>query len=340
MLRLPCGMQIVYTIKESDFRLSFYELIDKTSIGCPNPLLGLRLFSAAILIGSVLFVIGMDAWKPLLQTPGLWLVPVMAIFVGGTAWEFSQLVNRQIAIRSSLATALSLLIIFLAAIPIFYQAITGRSYPEDCPIGGLGWIGIGSVAACGIAGIAMLYSYSLGESKSLEQWAVLTLISVYAGGLGAFWVSIRISGAPVVSLMILVGIIAVTKVTDAAAYFTGRSIGRTKLCPSISPGKTVEGAIGGLLSGMIVAWLYFHCFLPWFIPTMGPNVGWWGPVLVGLLLGLVGLIGDLLESVVKRSVGAKDSGSLLPGLGGIWDVTDSLLPTTVVGYLGIVAHWI
>lgn len=285
-------------------------------------------------------MISMDAWRPLFNAPGLWLVPVMALFVGGTAWEFSQLANRQVPISASLVTALSLMVIGLASIPIFYQAIVGKPYPANCPIGILGWIGIGSAAVCGLAGIAAIRSFAVGQPQTIERWSLLTLIPIYAGGLGAFWVSIRLSGAPFVSLLLLVGIIAVTKVTDASAYFTGKSIGRNKLCPRISPGKTVEGAIGGLVAGMLVAWLYFQCFIPWIVPTSTLNVGWWGPVLVGLLLGIVGMIGDLIESVVKRSVGAKDSGKLLPGLGGIWDVTDSLLPTTVVGYVGIVAHWI
>ena len=311
-----------------------------TTIGRFYLLLRRRLFSASILIGSVLITIIMDAWQPLLQSPGLWLIPAMTFFVGGTAFEFGQLASRQVAIRPSLPTVLSLILISIASIPIFYHALHGKAYPTDCPIGILGWIGIGTTVVCGLAGIAMLRSFAIGEPKTLERWALLTLIPVYAGGLGAFWISIRLSGAPFISLVILVGIIAVTKITDASAYFAGKALGRTKLCPSISPGKTVEGAVAGLLAGMLVAWLYFGCLVPWLEPTATPRAGWWGPVLVGLLLGIVGLIGDLIESVVKRSVDAKDSGKLLPGLGGIWDVTDSLLPTTVVGYFGIVAHWI
>lgn len=282
----------------------------------------------------------MDAWRPLLQSPGLWLVPVMAFFVGGTAWEFGQLASRQIAIRPSIAAFLSLVMIAFASIPIFYRAAYQRAYPADCPIGIMGWIGVGMAVVCGLSGIWMLRSYAIGQPQSIERWAILTLIAIYAGGLGAFWVSIRLSGAPRTSLIMLVGLIAVTKVTDASAYFAGKSFGRTKLCPRISPGKTIEGAVAGLLSGILAAWLYFDCFVPWIDTSSGPQAGWWGPMLVGLLLGLVGLIGDLIESVVKRSVGAKDSGNLLPGLGGIWDVTDSLLPTAVVGYLGILAHWI
>ncbi len=264
----------------------------------------------------------------------------MAFFVGGTALEFGQLASRQVAIRPIVPMIFSLVLIAIASIPIFYRAAYGGVYPAECPVGILGWIGIGTATICGLSGLLMLQSYSMGESKVVERWAILTLIPIYAGGLGAFWIAIRLSGAPLLSLLILVGIIAVTKITDASAYFAGKSLGRTKLCPLISPGKTVEGAVAGMLAGMIAAWLYFACLVPWMQPAESPKLLWWGPIVVGLLLGIVGLIGDLIESVVKRSVGAKDSGNLLPGLGGIWDVTDSLLPTTVVGYLGIIAHWI
>jgi len=150
------------------------------------------------------------------------------------------------------------------------------------------------------------------------------------------WIAIRLQRAPDEALLALIGICTVVKSSDAGAYFVGKSLGRTKLCPHISPGKTVEGAIGGFAIAMIVAILFFQIILPALVSDL-PKLPIWGPAVLGLILGMAGLIGDLVESMVKRAVGAKDSGSLLPGLGGIWDVTDSLLPTTVVGYLGMVA---
>jgi phosphatidate cytidylyltransferase len=149
----------------------------------------------------------------------------------------------------------------------------------------------------------------------------------------------RLQRAPNEALLALIGISTIVKSSDAGAYFVGKSFGRTKLCPHISPGKTVEGAIGGFATAMIVAIMFFQFFFPGFFSNHS-QVPMWGPALLGLILGITGLIGDLIESMVKRAVGAKDSGSLLPGLGGIWDVTDSLLPTTIVGYLGMVAGWI
>jgi len=129
--------------------------------------------------------------------------------------------------------------------------------------------------------------------------------------------------------------LAIVKFADAGAYFAGKSFGRHKLIPAISPGKTVEGLIGGMLMSIIVAYTFLRLILPGLGVPSGAT--WWGPALLGCLLTLVGLVGDLLESMIKRTVGTKDSGALLPGLGGVWDVTDSLLPSAIVGYLGIIA---
>ena len=134
----------------------------------------------------------------------------------------------------------------------------------------------------------------------------------------------------------LIALVAVTKFADTGAYFSGKLFGRTKLAPAISPGKTVEGLIGGLVFSIVVAYVAFRVVLPRLGVAAGAYV--WGPALLGTMLTVIGLIGDLLESMVKRSVGAKDSGNSLPGLGGVWDVTDSLIPASIVGYLGLIAR--
>lgn len=305
-----------------------------------SPLLRRRLLSAGILIGTVLAIIYLDAKHPLWNSPGLWLVPVLYFFAIGTAWEFAHLAKRQVAFSAGVATLLTFVAVSVSTIPVFAVAVTGESYPAACPVGIPGWIGLGLVLACGLAGIATLRSFALQQTQTLERWAMLTLIPVYAGGLSSLWVPIRLHGEPWQALLNLVGIVAVTKITDAAAYFTGRGLGRNKLCPSISPGKTIEGSIGGLLSGVVASILYFQFLMPMWLSSPTAVPVWWGPALLGLLLGIVAMIGDLIESMVKRAVGEKDSGRLLPGLGGIWDVTDSLLPTAAVGYLGLIAKWI
>ncbi len=104
---------------------------------------------------------------------------------------------------------------------------------------------------------------------------------------------------------------------DTAAYFTGVSLGNRKLYPAISPNKSVEGAIGGL-SGSIIGAILARA---WFFPEL--NLG--DCLFLGLALGALGQIGDLFESMLKRSFGVKDSGAIIPGHGGILDRLDSLL---------------
>jgi phosphatidate cytidylyltransferase len=176
------------------------------------------------------------------------------------------------------------------------------------------------------------------QGNALEELAISGLIVLYVGGCASFWVILRAQSSSQWALLTLVGIIAVTKLADIGAYLTGKSIGRTKLCPKISPGKTVEGLCGGLLFSAVGSWGYFNYFVPWLQTTEASRLGQFGPLVLAILLTFGGLVGDLTESLIKRDVGSKDSGNLLPGMGGIWDVTDSLLPAAVLGFLGVVAR--
>jgi phosphatidate cytidylyltransferase len=129
-------------------------------------------------------------------------------------------------------------------------------------------------------------------------------------------------------LGVVVWIIAVAKFTDVGAFVVGSAIGRTKLAPSISPGKTWEGVCGGLALGALVAALGAH-----FAPNYLPN--WLHPRLAALLalpLGVSAIVSDLAESSFKRCAGVKDSGRCIPGIGGALDLIDSLLLTGPVAY--------
>lgn len=106
-------------------------------------------------------------------------------------------------------------------------------------------------------------------------------------------------------------------VADSAAYFAGRTLGRHKLCPGLSPNKTVEGAVGGVVGAMIFSWLV----APYWLPEVA---GLLRAPLFGALLAVASIIGDLLESTIKRATGVKDSSNLFPGHGGIYDRFDSL----------------
>ncbi len=122
----------------------------------------------------------------------------------------------------------------------------------------------------------------------------------------------------------------VTFATDTSAYAVGRAVGRRKLAPSVSPGKTWEGAIGGLI-GAAAATVALVALLDGIESLILPAVA------LGLGIGLVAQVGDLLESKVKRMADVKDSGRLIPGHGGLFDRLDSLLPVFPLVYL---ASWV
>lgn len=122
----------------------------------------------------------------------------------------------------------------------------------------------------------------------------------------------------------LIILTAITAGSDTGAYWTGSRLGRRKLCPHISPNKTVEGGIGGIVGGLTAALLLYLIF-PVDVPLR------W-IVLLAFILSIVGMVGDLIESVIKRGYQVKDSGSLLGGHGGVLDRIDSLLLASPVLY--------
>ncbi len=117
--------------------------------------------------------------------------------------------------------------------------------------------------------------------------------------------------------------LAVNYAGDTAAYYVGRSMGRNKLAPAVSPKKTWEGSIGGLAANGLMAWIFQQ--------TLFKTVSAGEMILLGLSLGILSQFGDLLESMLKRASGVKDSGNFFPGHGGFLDRVDSLLlPAPVV----------
>ena len=122
----------------------------------------------------------------------------------------------------------------------------------------------------------------------------------------------------------------VTFGSDTAAFFIGRALGRHHLAPHISPGKTWEGAIGGILGAIVVS-LLFTLTTPLSLP-----LSYWQAILLGLLVSTFGQLGDLVESLLKRNTGVKDSGKLLPGHGGFLDRIDSIVFAGIVVYYYVI----
>lgn len=155
---------------------------------------------------------------------------------------------------------------------------------------------------------ARVYKLAAATLAVIPAWCALAIL--HYGGAG--WL--------LVALMVIWG-------TDTGAYFAGRAFGKRKLAPKISPNKTMAGLVGGAVVGVLVAVIG-----AWILGTplrQLPLVG-----LVGLLAVLFSVVGDLFESLLKRHVGAKDSGNLIPGHGGIMDRVDSVLAALPVFALG------
>ncbi len=132
---------------------------------------------------------------------------------------------------------------------------------------------------------------------------------------------------------LLVFTLAVVVWSDAGAYFAGRAYGRHKLAPRISPGKTVEGAIGGVVGGTLCGLLFKGIFELWW-PGLSAALGWLAALGFGVILSVVAIVGDLVESLLKRDAQVKDAGALLPGMGGVLDRIDSpLLAIPVMYYM-------
>jgi phosphatidate cytidylyltransferase len=176
-----------------------------------------------------------------------------------------------------------------------------------------------------------------GTSRKPLASVALTVIAVIYPALVTYMYPLRYHdyavGALAGTILVMLPI-AVTWATDTGAYAFGRIFGKHKLIPAVSPAKTIEGAMGGLLVAVLFAWGYVALLLrPYAQLSLLPA----GIVLFGLTVGVVAQIGDLAESLFKRDAGVKDSSKLLPGHGGILDRFDSLLFVLPAAFL-ILGH--
>jgi phosphatidate cytidylyltransferase len=164
--------------------------------------------------------------------------------------------------------------------------------------------------------------------------AVATTITgvLYTGGMLSFAYALRYHpyavGAAAGATVLLFPLV-ITWLTDTGAFFIGRAFGSRKLMAGVSPGKSVEGAIGGLLVAILAAWLYERYVM---IPVARIAFYPGAVLLFGALVSVAGQIGDLAESLIKREAGVKDSSRIIPGHGGVLDRVDSLLFTIPVAY--------
>lgn len=173
---------------------------------------------------------------------------------------------------------------------------------------------------------ALRRAWSRQTRDAIHDMAGTVLATMYLGGLAWFLLALRVKNAPQFkgSTMVILTVLLIVKSTDIGAYFGGRALGKHKLIPWLSPGKTWEGLFCGVMTSALIG---AAC------ARQLPNFIWWEGLIFGAVIGAIGQVGDLLESMMKRDAAVKDSGASIPGFGGILDVIDSPLLAAPFAYV-------
>lgn len=282
-----------------------------------------RLTLGAALIAGLSALCWLDARA---ATPGTWLLPLAAV----AALLASQEVLSLLSARGVQPTAWvvyggNLLLVLSNFVPILWPA---------APLEPLGW----PLAAFGL-GIVLAFVAEMARYEKpgavMERLGLTIFGLAYVGVLLSFVCQLRLLGDPPGKLGIaaLASLVIVVKMCDTGAYTIGRLFGRHKLAPTLSPGKTIEGAVGGIASACLGAWIALEWLTPRLVdsPTSGGLTAGW--LAYGVVVGIAGMLGDLAESLIKRDLGRKDSSTWMPGFGGVLDVLDSILYAAPVAYL-------
>jgi phosphatidate cytidylyltransferase len=182
----------------------------------------------------------------------------------------------------------------------------------------------------GLALSLIMLVFLPGKEGVWQHWAWMTAGALYIGWLLGLLVALREEAGRDWLYLALFATFA----SDTAAYFIGKATGKHQLAPRISPGKTWEGAIAGVGGAVIIGLLFtLQKFFIWNNPVYIQTFNYIQAIVLGASVSVFGQLGDLAESLLKRSTGVKDSGSLMPGHGGLLDRMDSILFAGVVIYL-------
>ncbi len=266
--------------------------------------------------------------------PGVFLVPIALVLCVLSTQEILRL------LRSSGKSPAVWSVYVGTFLPVLASCapLAWSVYPTDCPIGRLGWLACGLVAGLIVALLGEMRHYE-APGQAIANLSATALSVLYVGGLLGFLVQLRL--LPVAGdagrggMLALLSMIIVVKAADIGAYTAGRLFGRHKLAPVVSPGKTWEGAVGGMALATVGSMLALGPLADALQIEIKPAGFVWVVVSVAfaLTVGIAGVIGDLAESLLKRDAGVKDSSTWLPGFGGVLDVLDSLLVAAPVAYL-------
>lgn len=290
-----------------------------------------RLLSAGLILGLVISLVVLD-FHQVVGPPGACLLPLLlAIVMLGTEEVLSLFAAKNLRPVAWTVYAGALLVSLAFGLPLLtplLPALGSRNVDLHAP----------PIALC--AATALIFAAEMRRFTAPGQHVIHVALAVFAvvyvSVLGGFLVALRLlNGDNALGMTALVSMLVVVKTSDVGAYFFGRTLGSTKFTPKLSPGKTVEGAIGGIAAACVASWFYFHFIAPRIMAghSTWTRPSWTAMMLYGLALAGAAILGDLAESLLKRDMQRKDSSTWLPGLGGVLDVIDSILFGAPVAYL-------
>ena len=293
-----------------------------------------RLIAGSVMAAGVLAILVGDAL--LSHALGFTFVPFLCVLTIVAAWFTTRELVGIIPEPNRPPLELCVAGVVGLFVTHFVQAVVG-SLPGWERFGPRSWEPVAAVFALFVLAAFLFEMYRYRASgDSVTKIAHAVLVAAYLGVLPSFFVKLRwlIPDAdhPHVPALYLALAVFVPKCQDIGAFFVGRFLGRTKFTPLLSPKKTWEGFAGGFLGSTFAA-----CFLHGFglLSGVGPafRYGWIEAIAFGVVVGFVGVLGDLAESLVKRDGQIKDASQTVPGFGGLLDVIDSILFAAPVAYL-------
>ena len=292
-----------------------------------NPRMRTRILLGSVMLVGVIGLLYLDWWlgrrthaqpggSPLVGLPLAALLVVLVVVASGELQRLAAAAGIPFLRWTGLAAAIA-----LVAMPYWWRAV------------GLGGSSSGEVLAVlgiGTAGMFAEQMIRWRTADAIRRLGVTLLTVIYLGVGGAIVMALRMDrGVPAVVLFL-----GAVKFTDIGAYFTGSAIGRHKMIPWLSPGKTWEGLAGGLIVAAGISVL-----ITWALRGTGQDgqgmatLALWKAAIFGVVVGGVGQFADLCESLLKRSAAVKDSGALVPEFGGVLDIIDSPLLSAPVAFL-------
>ncbi len=282
-------------------------------------MLGWRLVMSAILVPTIIALFWLDQK---LGASAFILLGFCLFIANRNAYELTDLIKVRSIRPSFFATAALSSMVVLAGWCHLYFAKSNVDATTSV-LTSLGWIG----AAFTLSFLALLAFEATRfrePGRSMESLGANLLTVFYAGGLAAVTAQMRWFPNPDLGYFALASMIICVKSGDTFAYTFGRLWGKRKLAPILSPGKTRMGLVGAIAGSMLGGWLWLTFAGKLFSESIAAG-SLWNILTYSAAMGIIGLIGDLCESLIKRDVQKKDSAILMPGFGGLLDLLDSPL---------------